>query len=344
MNGTLTKNGFRVLTLTLAALLAVSVTEPASAGWGRLNRSRAWRKVRGTPNTIPQADDVLNRMSVITQFAMMQVGAPVARTVSQGAGVTVAVLDGGFDLRHEALAGRIHSAKWDTIDVDSDPQDLGNGIDGDNDGRTDALVGHGTFTSSIILGVAPNAMILPIRVLDDEGYGTEEDVVEGIHLAIAQGAKVINLSLILPDASWSVKAALRLAHDLGVVVVGSAGYESTSWQNDPELANKVFAVGAVDSLDVLMPWSATGWRVDAYAPGNMIVGALGGAIPNSYAYWSGTSFSTPFTSGGAALLVAVHPNWSVPQVIDKIRTTADPAFFVLPSWRGRINLGAALTQ
>jgi subtilisin family serine protease len=320
------------LVLAAAAALPVSAAPPGT------------RRAKGTPTQIPILDGDLGMQSVKEQFAAVQVGAPGAQAYSTGAGVVVAVLDGGFDLRHEALVGRLHPAGWDALDNDTDPQDLGNGLDDDGDGVADALVGHGTFVASLVLAVAPDATILPVRVLDDEGWGTEQGVAAGVDHAVAHGARVINLSLVVPDASNVLIAALNRAADAGVVVVGAAGNDADSWQNDPNLSSRVLAFGAVDSFDVRAAWSSTGPHVDAYAPGQMVVGALGGAVPDSYAYWSGTSFSTPFASGGVALLRSKHPGLTPAQVVDRVLSTVSPASDVFPLGRGRIDLALALEQ
>lgn len=341
-NSSVVKKGACMLALTLAAIAA----QPADAFTRHhhpLRLTAHGKKIaKASPSQIPVLDSDLCRQSVSTQFAMLQVHAQQGMQYSTGAGVTVAVLDGGFDLRHEAVVNRILANDVDMLDFDGDSQDLGDGIDNDLDGYTDWVVGHGTFVSSLILAVAPDAMILPIRVLDDEGWGTEASVAAGVNYAVAHGAKVINLSLVVPDASHTLRNALRAAADAGCVVAGAAGNEPDVWYDDPMLAGRILCTGAVDSQDTLLPWSVTGSLVDLYAPGEMVVGALGGAIPNSYARWSGTSFAVPFTSAAAALLASHNPTWTQQMIVDRIRTTCDPAVGVIPADHGRVNIGAAL--
>ena len=344
MNSNVTRKAFCLLALTLAAFAA----EPAGAT-GRHHhpgryRLHTKRLAKASPTQIPILDCDLNRPAVTTQYAMQQINLAQAQTVSHGAGVVVALLDGGFDLTHEALAGHIVAGDVDLLDGDGDAQDLGNGIDDDLDGNTDWLVGHGTFVASLVLAIAPDANILPIRVLDDEGWGTDQSVTDGVNYAVAHGAKVINMSLVVPNASSALRTALRAAADAGCVVVGAAGNEPGVWYDDPNLASRVLAVGAVDSADTLLSWSVTGALVDVYAPGENISGALGGAVSNSYAHWSGTSFSAPMASGGAALLLSHTPAMTPLDVCNKLRDTADPAIGVTPWYRGRLNLGRALTQ
>jgi len=323
--------------LHLAALALVSVAaQDVSA-----NAPQKY-PAEGQPIQIPVFDGDLIRQSVQMQPAMQQIAAPLAQAVSTGSGVVVALLDGGFDLRHEALAGRLLPA-FDVLNGDCDAQDLGDGI-------VDNCVGHGTFVSSLILAVAPNAMIIPIRVLDDEGWGTANSVAAGVQYAVAHGAKIINMSLVVPDSNNVLRDALRSATSAGILVVGAAGNDAKAWQDDPNLASLVLAVGAVDGSNCLLPWSATGSLVNIYAPGDTIIGAIGATINgqpiplNSYGFWSGTSFSTPFVSGGAALLFSAHPGMTSQQVVSRLTATVDISLNVQPWNRGRIDLGRALTQ
>jgi subtilisin family serine protease len=336
MNTKLLRSGLGVLALGVGL---VAAAQPADAA-----RWKARHVARGQPVNIPVLLDA-NRTLVETQFAIAQVRAPGAQQYSQGTGITVAVLDGGFDLTHEFFDGRTVPG-WDCLNWDGNPQDLGDWLDNDFDGATDACVGHGTFVSGLILSTAPDVRIMPLRVLDDETYGTDWAVAAGIMYAVNHGANVINMSLVMPDVGWVVRFALRQAAAAGVIVVGAAGNsgESDLWRNDPEIAGKVLAVGAVDSLDVMCSWSCTGDLVDLYAPGNAVIGPLGGHIPNSYAIWSGTSFAAPFAAGAAAMMLSANPALLPQDIVTKVMNTADPAFGVTPVNRGRLDCLGAITQ
>lgn len=299
------------------------------------------RRTKGAPTQIPVLDGDLEPRVIYQQPAMAQVGMAAAQTYSRGNGVVVAVLDGAFDLRHECFNGHIHPVRFDAIGHDDDPQDLGNGVDDDADGVTDSILGHGTFTSSLVLAAAPDATILPIRVLDDEGWGTPLAVAEAIDFAIQQGAKVINMSLVVPTATPLVRDAIQAALDAGIVVVSASGNGAT-WQNDPTLVQRVINVGAVDVNDVLAPFTLTGPQVHVYAPGVGIQGALGGANANEYAHWQGTSFAAPFVSGTAAIVRGVAP--AMPS-LDVRRHVVERAAPVSGAWqqRGRLDAPATLS-
>lgn len=302
-----------------------------------------YAKPHGAPSTIAVVDGDLEPRVVRDQPAMTQVGLPQAALRGTGAGVVVAVLDGGFDLRHECLQGRLHPAALDALDQDGDPQDLGNGVDDDDDGTVDSVVGHGTFTASLILAAAPDATILPIRVLDDEMWGTPLSVAQGIQHAIDHGADVINMSLVVPTTTEMVRDAVRAAIDAGIVVVSSAGNGgSATWQNDPQLASKVITVGAVDGEDRKADFSTTGAFVHVYAPGVRIVGALGGRNANDYAHWDGTSFSAPIVSGVAAIGRGVKPGLTSGAFREALMGTSEEAAGVTPSVRGRVDAASAL--
>src|SRR6185295_739999 len=187
-------------------------------------------------------------------------------------------------------------AQWDAFDQDASAQDLGDALDGDGDGRADDFVGHGTFTSGLVLACAPDASIVAIRVLDDEGRGNEAALARGIDKARELGADVINLSLVAPTAGPALRDALDAAVDAGIVLVVSAGDDPIGPFNSTFLCEHAIVVGAIDDTMTVPSFSPNSSMVDVFAPGVDIVGPLGGSIANSYAGWTGTSFSAPFVS------------------------------------------------
>jgi subtilisin family serine protease len=232
-----------------------------------------------------------------------------------GSGVVVAVLDTGVMADHEAFGDAILPGGYDFIDNDADPSDLANGIDDDTDGLPDEGAGHGTLVVGIIHLVAPDAMILPVRVLDDEGRGSTFTVAKGIRYAVAQGADVINLSLGLTVHSGIIAhelAAARLATVAMVSAAGNLGVDTVQFY--PASDMKVLMVAALDSSDVKAPFSNYHAKVAVSAPG---VGIYGPFYDGAYAIGAGTSFATPFVTGECALLWSLEPGLNWDQLYDR---------------------------
>jgi len=275
------------------------------------------------------------------QPAAFQVGAPDAHMIATGHGVRVAVLDGGFDLDHPALAGSLEPG-FDAIDGDGDPTDAGNGFDDDGDGIVDGGRSHGTFVSAMVLMAAPDSRIVPVRVRDDEGFGSNAEVVAGLEFAMNAGVDVINLSLEAAQAANSgLQAAVMEATSRGIVVVVSAGNSGDDSFGKLADTRGVIVVGAVDGLDEPADFTNTGESrrgLFTFAPGVDIYGPLGSS---QMGFWSGTSFSAGIVSGGAALILEVRPNCTNDEVLDAFDFSTDMAWEIdgTPMWgAGRINL------
>jgi subtilisin family serine protease len=199
------------------------------------------------------------------------------------------------------LAGRLGRA-WDYVDDDNDPTDRRDGKDNDNDGLTDEAFGHGTHVAGIVALVAPDATILPSRVLDADGRGNVFLVAQAIADVVEDGADVINLSFGTEDNTDSklLKDAISHAQHQGIVVVASAGNNGSTARRFPASAHNVIAVaGAGAAATGLASFSNRGTWVRVAAPSTDIVSAIPGG---GYAAWSGTSMAAPFVSGEAALI------------------------------------------
>ena len=163
----------------------------------------------GPADVATLGSDTIDSLSIQPALDALEITAAHAR--STGAGIVVAVLDTGIDFSHPFFAGRIAPGGFDFIGRDNDPSDERNFVDDDADGAVDEQFGHGTFVASLVLAVAPDAAILPVRVLDADGFGTASTIAAGILWALDAGAQVINISVDLPDASDVVKDAIEAA-------------------------------------------------------------------------------------------------------------------------------------
>ncbi|HEY6867237.1 MAG TPA: S8 family serine peptidase [Candidatus Eisenbacteria bacterium] len=267
-------------------------------------------------------DDGLGSYSAcVGQPASYSLGLSAAHAVSQGAGVLVAVLDTGIDPTHPLFAGRI-AGGWDFVDNDADPTDVRTGLDLNGDGVPDGSYGHGTHVAGIVALTAPRAQLLIVRVLDSEGRGDVKSVAAGIRWATANGARVINLSLGMLRASNAVGIAIAEARMRGVVCVAAAGNDgAASPQEYPASNNQTIAVAASDPTGTPTSWTSYGSFVDLCAPGVAIRSAYPGG---GYVLWSGTSMSAPFVAGTAALLLSLHPDWGLDQVMTRVRASVRP--------------------
>nr|WP_245922819.1 type VII secretion-associated serine protease mycosin [Actinoplanes atraurantiacus] len=244
---------------------------------------------------------------------------PDAWTYADGSGVTVAVIDSGVDATHPDLQGQVLPGH-DFVD----PQG-----DGDSD-----LVGHGTTVSAIIagrnddqngvVGIAPKAKILPVRVLDEQNrYDDALIVARGVRWAVDHGARVINLSLGGNGSSAALAAALDYAFAKDVVVIACTGNTSASSGTDvwyPAREPGVLAVAGTER-DGTSLWSGsiTGRETVVTAPATQLVGARAGGT-----YWKvqGTSFAAPMVSATAALIRSRWPEMPAGEVINRIIRTA----------------------
>lgn len=290
---------------------------------------------------------------VSQQAHLTIVGAFDAWDTRRGEGAVVAVLDTGVDLDHPDLAGRLVEG-IDLVEPDTPPDDP---------------QGHGTIVAGVIAavadngrgvsGVAPQAMVMPIRVLDAEGRGTSDVVAEGIRHAIEQQVQVINLSLaevqsedddedeettgppLLPGVSLvqdrEVIRAIEEADEAGILVVAAAGNDgraATPYDADvPALV-----VGATDSDDVRWEESNHDDRT-LFAPG---VAILSTWSEGRYARSDGTSFATPIVAAGAAMLMGagVSAEDTVTRLVDTaVRLEDDQGEEV---GLGRVDLAAAV--
>jgi subtilisin family serine protease len=273
------------------------------------------------------------------QGAMDVVRADEASKFASGYGIIVGVLDSGVDANHPIIRGRIAPGGIDLIDRGTAPDDTGDNADNDNDGVTDEYVGHGTLVAGIVLRVAPEARILPVRVLDSDGGSTAFRMVDGIYHAIDQGADVINLSLGALGDSGLLRQAIDEAVAQERLVVASAGNEGTDSAIRYPAGYEgpgVLSVAATRDNDTRAPFSNFGSWISISAPGDPVVGPVPG---DAYARASGTSFAAPIVSGAAALLRSVTPCVPMELVWLRLLNTAVNIDKADPDFAGKMGEG-----
>ncbi len=256
--------------------------------------------------TLPIGSEFFSFTEIASQSELLRIGGDIARTRATGAGVRVALIDTGIVASHFSLAGRIEPGGWDYVDGDSDPTDVRNGIDDDEDGLIDEGFGHGTFISSLILAIAPDVTILPYRVLNSDSTGLASDVATAITSATDAGVDVINLSLGMEHRNSVVGEAIQYARNNGVPVIASAGNTGNEEVTFPATISAAVSVTSVDFANVKASFASFGSDVDLAAPGVELIGAypLGDDVA---VRWSGTSFSAALVTGGYALVRQLHP-------------------------------------
>ncbi|MEO8609122.1 MAG: S8 family serine peptidase [Chloroflexota bacterium] len=206
--------------------------------------------------------------------------------------VAVAVIDSGICADHPDLAGRILPG-YDFVQNDATPQDeFGHGCE------VSGIIAANMSNGIGIAGVAPNARIMPLRVLDASGSGYYSNVAAAITYAADNGAQIINLSLGGTVPSTTLQNAVDYAVSKGVMVVAAAGNSYGGAVMYPAAYPNVVAVASVDTNLQISNFSAVGPEVDLRAPGRDIMST---SLDGSYIASNGTSFAAPQVAGIAAL-------------------------------------------
>jgi subtilisin family serine protease len=298
--------------------------------------------VADPPTSDPPATDPTEPISALPDVAyyggsnewnLNAINAPEAWAAGYtGAGVVVAVVDTGVDLNHPDLMSQLFVNAGEIA---------GNGVDDDGNGYVDDISGwdfyagdnsandgngHGTHVAGTIAadnngtgatGVAPDATIMPVRVLGNDGSGSAGSVAAGIRYAVNMGADVINLSL---GGSFSslILSAIEYAVANDVLVVAAAGNEAAATPGYPARFSSslagVLSVGAYSSAGTIANFSndvGNSGAVQVDAPGVSIYSTYAG---DTYGRLSGTSMATPHVAGLAALALSANPGLTAAQL------------------------------
>ncbi len=243
-------------------------------------------------------------------WGISRIGADKVWSSGSGSGIKVAVVDTGVQKDHPDLVSNL-LVGYDFVNGDSDAND-------DN--------GHGTHVAGItsssfnqagVVGVGHSAKILPVKVLNAQGYGYLSDVAKGIYYAADNGARVINLSLGSPTDSLILKDAVNYAANKGVLVVAAAGNDGGAPCSYPGAYTNAVCVVATDKNNLLASFSNIGGELAA--PG---VYNYSTYIGSTYKYLSGTSMATPHVSGAAALLMSICTTCSTSEIRTLLRESA----------------------
>jgi type VII secretion-associated serine protease mycosin len=288
------------------------------------------------PAASARADSIRDSQQWV--LAMMDVSS--AWQVTQGRGVTVAVVDSGVNSKVSDLIGRVSTGP-DFTGVSTSESNPDWGVHGTWMASLIAGHGHGDGDDAGVLGIAPKAHVLSVRVIPDHAdpaYGSyehepetriQDSLAAGINYAVTSGARVISMSIGYSSPSTVVRQALLNAFRRGVVVVASAGNSGTyrdgqAPESFPADYPGVISVGAVNASGRVAGFSSDNLSVQVAAPG---VNVPAQGRDGQYWYVSGTSPACALVAGVAALIKARYPDLA-PELVAKAltsTTTGQPA-------------------
>lgn len=268
------------------------------------------------------------------QWGPQRIDAPRAWDITRSSSsIRIAVVDTGVQYDHPDLSGKVIRG-YNYVENNWYPYDRN---------------GHGTHVAGIaaastnngvgMAGMAPNATIYAVRVLNDSGSGTLAAVANGITHSADNGAHVINLSLGSSSGSSTLLNAVNYAWNRGSVLIAAAGNAGNTAPQYPAYYSNVMSVAATTSSDTRASFSTYGSWVDVAAPGADILSTY---YYNTYRYLNGTSMAAPHVAGIAGLLAAQGRNNS--QIRSAIQNSADRISGTGSLWYyGRVNAYRAVT-
>lgn len=243
-------------------------------------------------------------------------------TGDKGTGIKVCVIDTGIDYNHPDLKAN-YKEGYNFLAGNTDPLD-------DN--------GHGTHVSGIIaavdsdtgvVGVAPEASLYVLKVLDKNGSGSYTDIVSALQWAIDNEMEVVNMSFGGTSYSKALEDICNAANNVGILLIAAAGNSGSGSDTIiyPAKYNSVVAVAATDSNDKRASFSSMGPALEISAPGVNILstvpqGTCKHCDPSGYKNLNGTSMACPHIVGTAALVMKTDPDLSNNEVRGRINNTS----------------------
>ncbi len=252
-----------------------------------------------------------------SQWSLDKIGADVAWEFSTGQTITVAVIDSGIDPNHPDLVGR-------TVP--------GYNFIGKNTDTTD-LCGHGTHVAGIVaaeadnaagmVGVAPKAVIMPLKVISDNCLGNYSRLMQAILYAVDQGVRIISITSGGTFNHSGLHDAIIYARNQGVLVVIAAGNRGNDLPFYPGSFEEAFTVAGTDQDDNQYKMSNFGTQIDLAAPAVSIYSTYYDSVKGStYASLTGTSMAAPHVAGVAALILAIDPKLSLADLENSLTSSA----------------------
>ncbi len=273
------------------------------------------------PTVVRHPRMLVQSFSQIVGYQISKHNIPDLWLDAQGEGITIAVLDTGCQTDHIDLNGSVLSTYNTTGGDINDVHD--------QDGHGSHVTGIITANNNElgIVGVAPKAKVISVKVLGDNGSGAYQWISRGIEEAIARNVDIISMSLGGPSDDPQLHAAIQRAYQNNIPIICAAGNAGDIHNLDyPGRYTETISIGALNADNIRAEFSQTGRNLDFMAPG---VDILSTVPVNSYAVFSGTSMATPWVSGVVALMLSKHhckggdtPVNTVEDVRDHLRKTA----------------------